>query len=161
MRIMKINRENLLISIIVIGALVWAIWQSYNRFYVQRDYLISEHVSCDPEAENCFVVECDPETEECTGNPEEDTEYYKIIEKSAASVTDCVNPADCPELSCEPKEVNCAIILCSQEEAESEGVICSNNLPEAYSKAAGEEGPESTTEETEASETAPAAVTPE
>ncbi len=126
---MKIDIKNSLILIIVIGALLWSIWYAYNRFYIEKDYLILQSVSCDPETENCFVWQCDPATEECSANEEENIDYYKYIEKPAANISECENPDECEEISCEPSEEDCVITTCTPDSALEEGVQCSNDLP--------------------------------
>lgn len=150
---METNKENkmllILLSIFVIAVFAY----TYNRFYIQKDYIVEQHVSCDPETENCFVWQCDPAVEECSENEEENVDYYKLIEKHAASIPEC-SGEDCEELTCEVGEEDCVITLCTPADAELEGVECSNDLME--------EGTEETEEaegaaDEEASEEAPEA----
>lgn len=136
---MKIDIKNSLVLIIVIGALVWSIWYAYNRFYIEKDYLILQSVSCDPETENCFVWECDPATEECSANEEENIDYYKYIEKPASQIAECENPDECEEISCEPSEEDCVITTCMPEAALEEGVQCSNDIEPSEEPEEGEE----------------------
>lgn len=125
---MKINIKNTAFVMVMAGALAWNIGYAYNRFYTERDYLISQHISCDPEEENCFVWQCDPAIEECSEDAEENIDYYKHIEKSAARIPECLTPEECEELSCEPAEENCTITPCTPADAVEEGVQCSSDL---------------------------------
>ncbi len=87
--------------------ILYAVVATYMRVYVNKDYLISNEVSCDPSIEACFVYTpeelCDgSEEENCVENTE--PEYYKIIYKKAANIPFCeYNPdlgESCPELTC-------------------------------------------------------------
>lgn len=103
---------------------------TYWRIMIQKDYIIEAEADCDPTAETCFIYECDPEAEECTGNPEEDTSYYKIVRRNAANIPLCdPNDENCEALTCPEGEAECETILCSEETAE-EGQVC--NDPERY-----------------------------
>ncbi len=88
-------------------------------YFLERDFLITDHIPCDPALDSCFVQDCDPEDDEC------DTEPYKRIEKGAAYITMCPNYLidQCPALSCETDEPNCIVTLCSEETME-EGEVC-------------------------------------
>lgn len=104
---------------------------SYYKFIVKRDYIIEAQADCDPYSEKCFVSVCDPSAgEECTGNPKEDTSYYKIIRRNAQNIPLC-DPKDegCEALVCPSGEKECEIIFCDPETAK-EGVVC--NDPDVY-----------------------------
>ena len=76
---------------------------------------------------------CDPEAgEECTGDPIEDTSYYKLINRNAKHIPLC-DPSDenCEALICPLDEVDCTVTLCDPVTAEENGVECSD--PVAYS----------------------------
>ncbi len=100
---------------------------SFYKFYIVRDYMVYGHTECDPSESICFVYECDPETEECTGNEDEDTEYYALIEKNASQIPVC-NPSveECDPLVCTSGEVGCMISFCDETLAAKEEVECSN-----------------------------------
>ncbi|HBG33381.1 MAG TPA: hypothetical protein DDW82_06695 [Acholeplasmataceae bacterium] len=97
---------------------------------IEKDYIIEAEVDCDPTLETCFIYECDPEAEECTGNPEEDTSYFKKAKRVAANIPLC-DPADelCQPFVCGEGEKDCEEILCTEETSE-EGDVCNN--PEQY-----------------------------
>lgn len=104
---------------------------SFTRFFVAKEYLIFADIDCDPTVEHCFVYECDPETEECTGDPEEDTWYYKKMTKKAANVILCdPNDARCVAQTCFEEEEDCTYRYCDEISAEENGTVCSD--PETY-----------------------------
>jgi hypothetical protein len=105
---------------------------SYYRFFVAKDYVIEAQADCDPAAEACFVSVCDPQEEQCSGDPEEDTSYYKVVHRKAANIPLC-NPNDegCDALVCQPDEEGCEEILCDPNSL-AEGQQCSD--PEAYKR---------------------------
>lgn len=104
---------------------------TYYRYIVARDYIIEAEADCDPYTEACFTYVCDPEAgEECSGDPVEDTSYYKVINRNAKHIPLC-DPAaeDCDALICPPGEAECEVIFCDPATAE-EGMICTD--PTAY-----------------------------
>lgn len=107
-----------------------SIGAAYYRYFVLRDYMIEAQASCDPFTENCFVYVCDPSVEECTGDPEEDTSYYKNISRNAKNIPLC-DPVEegCEALVCPVDEVDCTVTLCDADTA-SEGEVC--NDPAVY-----------------------------
>ena len=109
-------------------AILLSIAASYDRYMVKRDYIIEAQVDCDPMMESCFVQKCDPESQDvttmCTGNPKEDTTYYKNIRKNAMNISLC-NPqnADCKPMVCAEGETDCSYTLC--EDGNADNVPCS------------------------------------
>lgn len=103
---------------------------SFYKFYVVRDYMVYGHAECDPTVSVCFVYECDPESEECSENPEENVEYYTLIEKNASQIPVCdPHEEDCAPLSCADGEEDCVITFCSDEAlAGEEGAYCSDPI---------------------------------
>ncbi len=104
---------------------------AYYRFMVQHDYIVQAEADCDPYTEACFVYVCDPEVDgECTGDPIEDTSYYKLIDRNAKNIPNC-DPADetCTALVCGEGEVDCTYTLCDSDALE-EGQVC--NDPVVY-----------------------------
>lgn len=111
--------------------IVSSIAVTYYRFMVQRDYMIQAEAECDPYTESCFVYVCDPATETtCTGDPVQDTSYYKLIDRNAKNIPAC-DPADetCTALVCGEGEADCAYTLCDPATAK-DGEAC--NDPVAY-----------------------------
>jgi hypothetical protein len=96
------------------------------RTFILMDYPISVQVSCDPSQDQCFVHVCDPDVESCSGNLEEDTSYYKIVNKLASRMLECSGGDDCPEPSCDTGEIGCEVVFCIDEVAASHGETCNN-----------------------------------
>lgn len=95
------------------------------KYFVLQDYIIQVAVECDPTTESCFVSVCDPGNEECTGDSEQDTEYYKIIERSASGLPACLSSdEECREIPCEADQ-GCFEILCDESTADEFGDRCS------------------------------------
>ena len=126
---------------------------SFYKFYIVRDYIVYGHTECDPSINRCFVSECDPESGECSGNPEEDTEYYVLIEKNASQIAVCdPHTEECEALSCKPDEVGCKEYFCDEESAKKEEVECSNPEDFQEEEEEGMEGEESEAGEIEGEE---------
>lgn len=104
---------------------------TYYRYIVARDYIIEAEADCDPYTEACFTYVCDPEAgEECTGDPAEDTSYYKLIQRNAKNIPLCdPDEEGCEALVCPPGEAECEITFCDPATAE-EGMVCTD--PTAY-----------------------------
>lgn len=113
------------------------------KYFILQDYVVQAAVECDPAAERCFVSVCDLENEECSGDPEQDTEYYKIIERSASGLPACsALDEDCKEITCEADQ-ECFEVLCDELMADESGDMCSN--PDDFKEIIGEESPEDST----------------
>lgn len=98
------------LAAILIGFFLFSILAKYYHFIVERDFMVTSTVSCNPSIENCFIYEC-IDGEACDEAP------YKYIEKNARNAPEC-NPyteESCPELFCEPEEVGCEVTLCSED----------------------------------------------
>jgi hypothetical protein len=124
------DRKSKIFFVVFFLLIVGAIGVTYYRYFIVRDYMIEAQASCDPFTEACFVYVCDPEAEECTGDPDQDTSYYKNISRNAKNIPLC-NPLDedCDALTCPPGEANCTLTLCDPDTV-PEGVVC--NDPSAY-----------------------------
>ncbi len=86
---------------------VITIVSSYYRFVVNRDFLVTYEVACDPLTTSCFRG-CGDET--CV-----DTYPYALVERPAYLLTNiCPNAqADCLISStCQPQEQSCHTIFC-------------------------------------------------
>lgn len=111
-----------LLSVLLLTLLV------YKKYFIDKEYLIYAEIPCDPATEICFVYHCDPGEEECTGIPEEDTTYYKKIERGAAFFPTCdPNEESCAISSCEKDSSDCVVTVCDVSDAEVE---CSS--PEGF-----------------------------
>ena len=112
--------------------IVGSIGVTYYRYVVVRDYMIQAEAPCDPYTEQCFVYTCDPVAEECSGDPAEDTSYYKMITRNAKNIPLCdPNDEDCDALTCPEGEADCILTLCDSTTA-AEGEVC--NDPALYTQ---------------------------
>ena len=112
---------------ILILLTVAAVFSSYTRFVVDKDYLVSYEGVCDPGRETCFIG-C--EDEECI-----EQYYYSKIEKYAQDLyAQCGKDTMGCEASnrCLPNDRECSIMYCDIEldgedcEIDSEGELNSN-----------------------------------
>lgn len=120
----------------LVALVVLSVSASYYRFMVLHDYLVQAEVDCDPSHESCFVWECDPEEEECTGNPDEDTWYYKIAYRNAKNIPACdAEDETCDHFTCpEEGEAECREVLCSPEGLEEYHVETACTIPEDFAE---------------------------
>lgn len=110
---------------------VGSIAATYHKTLVLQDYMIEAEAPCDPYTESCFVYICNPIEEECTGDPEEDTSYYKNISRNAKYIPRCdTEDESCDALVCPPDEADCSMTLCDDPATATEDMICNN--PTAY-----------------------------
>ena len=86
-------------------------------------------VECDPAKESCFVSACDLAEEECSSDPNEDTSFYKIYEKSARDLPACDSLETCGEMRCDSTN-GCIEYTCNEDLSLEIGDECSN--PEDY-----------------------------
>ncbi|MCX6766033.1 MAG: hypothetical protein NT136_03685 [Candidatus Moranbacteria bacterium] len=131
------KKSKILIAILLVLTLA-SVGYTFYKIMIQRDYVISAQIDCDPYVEKCFIWECDPasteEGEKCTGNPEEDIWYYKIAERNANRIPLCDPETDetCDPWTCEEGEKDCQQILCDEVTAEEQEASC--NDPEEYTE---------------------------
>ncbi len=97
------------LSLLIVGS----VGTAYYRYMVVRDYAVEMQTDCDPMSETCFIYVCDPEVEECSGNPEEDTWYYKMFRRNAANIP-----------ICDPSEEGCEAYVCAEGERDCEEILC-------------------------------------
>lgn len=114
--------------------IILSVAASYYRFMVLHDYLVQAEVDCDPSAESCFVWECDPVNDECTGDPEEDTWYYKIAYRNAKNIPSCDPLSEaCEQFTCPMGgEAECTEVLCTSESLEEYAIDAPCTLPEDF-----------------------------
>ena len=134
------KRKSFLVVAVFFLIVFIVVLASFLKLYFLQKYWIEFQAPCDPESEVCFVYVCDPESEECTGDPEQDTYYYKIIRRIASDTPTCdPNDEDCGALSCEGISENlCQVTYCTEDVLE-EWQTCTS--PEDFVQAeAPEEG---------------------
>lgn len=110
------NRKTARILLATFALLViLSIGASFYKFFIARDYIIETQIDCDPTTEACFVSECDPTADTCTGNPDEDTTYYKILNREAKNIPLCDETKElCEASECLVGEGSCSITLCGE-----------------------------------------------
>lgn len=111
------DKKSKIFFIIFSSLLFLSVFATFLRIFIFKNYIIEAEADCDPEAEACFVWTCDPEAgEECSGDPEEDTSYYKIMRRLAKNIPLC-DPAEetCTALVCDDYEMDCEYIYCDAE----------------------------------------------
>lgn len=108
---------------------------------VLHDYLVQTEVDCDPTFESCFVWECGAESEECTGNPDEDTWYFKIAYRNAKNIPACdAMDEECEQFTCpEEGEVECREVLCSPTALEEHHIKTTCTSPADFADEVSEE----------------------
>ncbi|MDD3437365.1 MAG: hypothetical protein PHC64_09475 [Candidatus Gastranaerophilales bacterium] len=121
------NKKNwiLMFFVFLVALFISAVTISYYKYFIVKDFLVQAETECDPTEERCFIWVCDPAEEDCTGDPEEDTWYYKYIMKKAYLLPDCdiFYDEDCPSPVCNEFE-DCEEIFC--EDDNEEEIECTN-----------------------------------
>lgn len=114
------NKKTKIILIITSILILIVLLINYYKIFIIHNYKISFEVPCDPNIENCFVLECDQDAiDDCTNVP---NEYYKLIERKVSGVNVCKeNDFDC--LACKEEDSECNTVLCDPLVDEN---ICSN-----------------------------------
>lgn len=114
------NRTKIVFAIFLLSILLLTFFV-YKKYFLDKDYSVYAEVPCDPVTEVCFVYHCDTEVEECTGVIEEDTSYYKKIERSAESFPLCdPNEEGCVVSVCAENDSKCTVTFCDPSDSESE-----------------------------------------
>lgn len=107
------DKKTKILIILFLATIFAALLFSYKKYFLEKAYLISAEIPCDPSQDVCYIGYCDTETEEC----EDEIFYYKRIEGMADTLPDCdPNYDDCPLLWCGEKGNNtCTVIPCDSE----------------------------------------------
>jgi len=130
-----------------------SIFASFYRFVIAKDYIVENQEDCDPTLDKCFIWECDPnaidESEKCTGDPDNDTWYYKLSMRNAKNVPLCDPDKDenCTPMICEPGEKDCYDVFCSDETNKQYEQEATCNDPVEYVKNNPEEKEDADSEE--------------
>lgn len=105
---------------------------SYTRYLVAGDFIVYDHVPCDPSADSCFREDCYLES---SVGCEEGYRFFKVVYKKVGNIAECSPWIDgeCGPLSCEPGEESCETITCSDENVSEYqlGEVC-EYAPNAY-----------------------------
>ncbi len=112
------KKAKIVFFLFILSVLV-LVFSLYNKHFLDKEYLIFAEIPCDPSSESCFVSMCNPDEEECSGVLEEDTTYFKKLEKHAWQIPSCdPNEESCLVAQCDAKDAGCGITLCSSDEDE-------------------------------------------
>jgi hypothetical protein len=112
---------------VIIVMTIAVIFNSFYKFYFQKDYEFIVEAPCDPTEQICFIRSCDDE--EC---PPNQLEHYRIFALNAADFEQCSNDSCLSE--CTVGVIECEEILCG----ESSDDICID-LPVAIEEESKEE----------------------
>jgi hypothetical protein len=114
------NRTKMIFAIFLLSVLLVTFFV-YKKYFLDKNYPVYAEVPCDPVVDVCFVYRCDSETEECTGVVEDDTSYYKKVERSAESFPLCdPNDEACAVTVCDHDDIDCAVTFCDPADTEVE-----------------------------------------
>lgn len=99
--------------------IIFSVGATFYKTIILQDFVVYSEIDCDPASESCFIRKCDPEvdgTEICSGNPEDNTWYYKMVYKNAKNVAKCgVDAEDCNPFQCMEGEDDCREVLCTAD----------------------------------------------
>lgn len=110
------NGSAILLAMVLV-AVAATIWYRFDQYVIQRNFVMVANAFCDPESEECFVMDCDPETdEECDATP------YKKVSILASEAPACLQEHTCETFSCDGLS-SCEITTCDDESLE-EGEAC-------------------------------------
>lgn len=155
------DKRSKIIAIGSISLVALAVFATYYRFMVSKDYIVEYQEDCDPMTERCFVWHCTPdaedESERCTGDEDEDTWYYKLSFRKASRVPLCDpnEDEDCQPMACEEGEKDCYDVFCSEEAKAKYEQEADCSDPEEYAKDHPEEEEDSDADSSDEEECAP------
>jgi len=130
------KKSKILIAVFLVLIAI-SVGVTYWRIMIQKDYVVEAQTDCDPYEEECFLWECDPEStvegEACTGDPEEDSWYFKVVRRNASKIPLCDPETDetCDPWTCEEGEKDCEEEFCTEENMEDQYASACND-PVAY-----------------------------
>ncbi len=115
------NRSKILVTLVALLFIVSAVLQ-YRHFVGNKEFLVVNHVSCDPLRESCFISDCDPLIDEDC-----DTTPFKKITMTASYAPSCTANESCEEPRCFDEDKKCLVVACSVYFLE-EGEVCSDSI---------------------------------
>lgn len=117
------NAPTTALSLILLSCICVAISTQYNRYFVNKDYVIVHVIPCTAEAGACFQYVCEGD-EECDDEP-----YLKAAVR-AHDLPGCTSQdKDCASVEFTPETISYTTIACSDEHRES-WEICLSSAPE-------------------------------
>src|SRR5574343_131847 len=103
----SINFRNHIFPFVLIPLISIVVFISYNRFVINRDYIVEYEGTCDPYTQQCFIG-C--EDDECA-----EPYYYSDIRKYAPDLyAECGEDITACEIAnvCLPNDQKCSITYC-------------------------------------------------
>lgn len=90
-----------------------AAWLTYDRIFVEKDYLIEYSVACDPYVSSCFALTCEEGDENC------EVTYYATAIKRAKDLSIACGQTlldECEAAAqCIPTDTHCEIQYCEED----------------------------------------------
>lgn len=130
------DRGGKLILILIVVPILSIVGFKYKQFFLDKDFLYTTYVSCDPATESCFKVICEGESATSSGECDSssgvifsDGSPYKKIELSASKAPNCLlDEMTCPTFTCPKDDPTCTTTYCSDDTLE-EGEECVPTTP--------------------------------
>ena len=110
--------------VLILFLLVTVVGYRFYQYKILRNFLLEVNTVCNPEVEECFVMDCVEGELDC------DTSPYKKVEILAHDAPVCLEEHMCESFSCPSYSNQCVVVYCS-EETLLDGEICTKTtLPE-------------------------------
>lgn len=100
----------------------------YKQFFLDKNFLFTTQVSCDPTTESCFQVVCGDEGCEPSAFMFSDGTPYKYVDLPGYRVPECLEANTCPDFFCPVDDEECVTTYCSEDVIE-EGEECIASSP--------------------------------
>ncbi|MEI8339238.1 MAG: hypothetical protein WCF94_01080 [bacterium] len=104
------KNETKIFLIIFILIIVVVVSYRYQQYFLNKNFILSVHTSCDSKTEKCFASDC-----VLGEDPECDESAYKKVEILDSIAPVCLEEHNCPTFFCEQVVGQCSIIYCSEE----------------------------------------------
>lgn len=117
------NKSGKIVLVVIILSILVVVGFKYKQFFLDKDFSVIVHASCDPATESCFRIACDGECEESSvifsdGSP------YKKIELPHSKAPMCITTdMTCLDFSCSADDTDCTTTYCADDTLE-EGEEC-------------------------------------
>ena len=95
----------ILLFAVLVASILLALFLSYDKYLVRKDFLIEVNVPCKDSQESCFKQECDSQDPRCDSDG---MLYFKIVEKWGyvnASPEECAISNQCDVIYCNDSNV--------------------------------------------------------
>ncbi len=123
------DKKSLSISLIIFFSVGLTVAATYYKYIAIHDFELVIPIECDPDIENCFMVECtQADSLVCPKEITKNFWYFKYLYINANDVPVCVENNNCNIYTCNDSK-SCSVILCSEniEDDYAFDVMCSDN----------------------------------